>query len=77
MLDLPPSQDASQHQDDITVQVSREPYKPSFVTVTLWGVDRPKIYVYYWMCSLGGLFFPTITNHILIKCLDRFQASTQ
>ena len=37
-LDLPPTQDSSDHQDDITFLVGN-PYKPSFATVTGWGVD--------------------------------------
>ena len=37
-LDLPPTQDASHHQVDITFLVGN-PYKPSFATVTGWGVD--------------------------------------
>ena len=36
-LGLPPTQDASHHQDYYIF--SREPYKPSFATVTGWGVD--------------------------------------
>ena len=37
-LELPPTQDASHHQDAIPFLVGN-PYKPSFVTVTGWGVD--------------------------------------
>ena len=38
ILELPPTQDSSHHQDDIPFLVGN-PYKPSFVTLADWEVD--------------------------------------
>ena len=37
-LGLPPTQDSSRHQDYYIFRIGN-PYKPSFATVTGWGVD--------------------------------------
>ena len=62
-LDLPPTQDASHHQDHEPFLVGN-PCKPSFVTVTGWGVDQmyTSIYIYIYMGNVHiknpGCFFP-------------------
>ena len=60
ILGLPPSQDSSHHQDDITFLVG-DPYKPSFATVTGRGVDPSYI---NWMMGTPNLYeWEMVGNH--------------